>query len=78
MPDYLGLLFLHLEKFLLSFSFYLCSLFFSQKFHRMAEGCLGVMNLLVGVLSVLVWDILEVHLMHYDDEMTIPEVETTV
>lgn len=44
----------------------------------MAEGCLGVMNLLVGVLSVLVWDILEVHLMHYDDEMTVPEVETTI
>ena len=44
----------------------------------MARGCPGIMNLLVDVLSVSAWDRLDVHLMHYDDEMVIPEVEITV
>lgn len=78
MPDHCGFLFPHLEIFMLALSFYLCNLFFSWKLHRVIWGCPGVMNILVIMLFASARDILDVHLMHCDDETAVPKVETTV
>ncbi|KAM7473471.1 hypothetical protein LguiB_020714 [Lonicera macranthoides] len=41
--------------------------------YSVARGCPGVMELLLGVLSISAWDRLDMHLMHYDDEMAVPK-----